>query len=221
MAGIVEVDEMLIPISYKGNHVRGSFVQRELKHGKDNGLPRKSFKRGSDNKSRSSRDKACVFCMVENGNKSFYAAVPGVGFMTDSMLDVTVAKHVNKDTAMLVADDYKITKNYFEQNGYTHTILMSNTSDNPKGHKPEIRGELHMQHVNALHHHIRNFLRPYCGVSTKYLSNYISLYIWLKTVGLTKQRKTTDQISVARAAAPDCYISRKLIESRPAVPLCA
>lgn len=221
MKGTVEVDEMLIPISYKGNHVHGAFGKRERKPGTSNALPRKSYQCGSDNKSKSSKDKACVFCMVENGNKAFFAAVPGVGFMTEPMLDVTVAKHINKETAMMVADDYKITKNYFRKNGYNHTTLLSNISDNPNGHKPEIRGEFHLQHVNAMHHHIRNFLRPYCGVSTKYLSNYISLFIWLKTVGLTKQRKTVDQISIARAATPDCYVSRKLIESRPAVPLCA
>lgn len=221
MNGNVEVDEMLIPVSYKGNHISGTFGKRNRKPGEDNGLPRKSYRRGTDNKSRSSKDKVCVFCMVENGNKSFFAAVPGVGFMTDPMLDITVAKHINKDNAMLIADDYKVTKNYFEKNGYKHTILMSNTSDNPKEHKPEIKDGLHMQHVNAMHRHIRNFLRPYCGVSSKYLSNYISLFVWLKSVALTKQKKSADKVSLARAAAPDCYVSRKQLHNRPAVPMCA
>lgn len=221
MTGTVEVDEMLIPVSYKGNHIQGSFGKRKKQPGDDNGLPRKSYHRGTDNKSRSSKEKACVFCMVENGNKGFYAAVPGVGFMTDPMLDVTVAKHIDKEKAMVLADDYKVTKNYFEKNGYKHMILLSNTSDNPKEHKPEVRDGFHLQHVNSMHQHIRNFLKPYFGVSSKYLSNYISLFVWLKSVDLMRQKRKADRVSLARAASPDCYVSRKQIHSRPAVPQCA
>ena len=221
MAGNVEVDEMLIPISYKGNHVKGKFGRRTRAHGEDNGLPRNSYHRGTDNISRSAKDKACVFCMVENGNKAFYAGVPGVGFMSETMLNATVAKHVNKGSAMMIADNYKITRKYFEDNGYNHTILTSNTSDNPKEHKPEIRDGLHLQHVNSMHHHIRNFLKPYYGVSSKYLSNYISLFVWLKSVQQMRQRNAADKVSVVRAATPDCYVSRKQLESRPAVPMCA
>ena len=221
MTGNVELDEMLIPISYKGNHVQGGFGTRKKADEAINDMPREAYKRGTDNISRSSKDKSCVFCMVQDGNKGFYAAVPGVGFMTNDMLDATVAKHVDKDKSMLLADNYKITQKYFEQNGYAHTILLSNISDNPKGHKPEIRGDLHLQHVNAMHHHIRTFLKPYYGVSSKYLSHYMAFYVWLKHVRLTKQRKPIEKVSIARAAMPDCYISRNTLRSRPAVPICA
>ena len=221
MTGTVEVDEMLIPISYKGNHMKGTFGKRERRRGEDNNLPRKSYHRGTDNKARSSKEKACVFCMVENGNKNFFAAVPGVGFMNDAMLNATVAKHVNKDNSMLLADDYKVTKLYLEKNGYKYMILHSNTSDNPAEHKPEVRDGFHLQHVNSMHQHIRNFLKPYYGVSTKYLSNYIALFVWLKSVGQMKTRKKADKISIARAASPDCYVTYKQLHSRPAVPQCA
>ena len=90
MKGKIEVDEMLIPISYKGNHVWGPFGRRVLEPGGDNGLPRKGYERGTDNRSTSSKEKACVFCMVENGNKGYYAAVPGVGFMNNNMLEITI-----------------------------------------------------------------------------------------------------------------------------------
>lgn len=221
MTGNIEVDEMLIPISYKGNHVQGAFGARRLCKGSLNDMPRKAYQRGSDNKSMSSKDKACVFCMVQDGSKSFYAAVPGVGFMNDTMLDATVAKHVDKTKAMMLADNYKITRKYFENNGYAHAILSSNTSDNPHDHKPEIKEGLHMQHVNAMHMHIRRFLAPYCGVSTKYLENYTALYVWLRNIKATKSRNSIEKISVARAASNDCYITRKDVLSRPAVPSCA
>ena len=221
MNGTIEVDEMLIPLSYKGNHIKGSFGGRKLEPGVDSGMPRKAFKRGTDNKSTSSKNKACVFCMVEDGNKGFYASVPGVGFMMPDMLRATVDKHVNKQTALMLADQYTITRKYFEDNGYKHRILSANTSDNPHDHKPEIADGLHMQHVNNMHRYLRAFLAKYCGVSSKYLANYVALYTWLKTVQLSKQRNGEEKASLARAAMPDCYVSRKSLESRPAIPTCA
>lgn len=222
LSGQIEIDEMLIPISYKGNHIKGSFAgERKRGHGIDNNLPRKSFQRGSDNKSMSSKDKACVFCMIKNGNEGFYATVPGTGFMKPQMLDATVAKHVDKERAHLLADNYRITANYLKDNGYSYETLLSNITGNERDHKPEVRDGKHLQHINAFHHHLRQFLRPYCGVSTKYLDNYVSLYIWLKNVAANKQKKQTKKISVCRASTPDCYITRKALEMRPAVPCCA
>lgn len=221
MTGTVEVDEMLIPLSYKGNHIQGGFGARKKTPEAINDMPRDAYKRGTDNLSRSPKEKACVFCMVENGNKSFYASVPGVGYMNEDMLNHTVGKHIVKESAMMLADNCRTTHNYLEFNGYQHTILASNTSANPNEHKPEIKDGFHLQHVNAMHRHIRKFLAPYCGISSKYLSHYLALFVWLKSVGVAKQKKTMDKVSVARAATPDCYISCQQLHSRPAVPRCA
>lgn len=221
MSGNVEADEMQIPISYKGNHIKGNFGRRTRTPGADNGLPRKSYQRGTDNKSKYPRDKACIFCMVQDGNKGFYAAVPGVGFMDEAMLNATVAKHVKKENAVMLVDDYNVTRKYLEKNGYAHMILKSNTSDNPRDHKVEVKDGLHIQHANNMHQQIRKFLRRYNGVSSKYLSNYISLYVWLKNVDVNKQKNHVDRISTVRAATPDCYITWEQLSMRPAVPQCA
>lgn len=222
LSGVVEVDEMFIPISYKGNHLAGGFTSRTFVEGMDNGLPRASYKRGSDNKSNNYKTKACIFCMADNANKGFYAAVPGIGAITPKMLDATVGKHVNKEETIMLADQCKITKKYFENNGYNHKSLASNVTDNQNDHKPEIDGEHHLQHVNSMHRHIRRFLAGYCGVSTKYLENYLALFVWLKSVkATTKQRKNTEKASISRAATPGCYIPRYAIESRPMLPMCA
>lgn len=222
MTGRVELDEMLIPISYKGNRVKGKVGSKRTRlPGEDNGLPRRSFARGSDNKSKSSKDKACVFCMVEDGNKAFYAAVPGTGFMSVPMLDHTIGKHVRKDSAILLADTYKVTQKYLQDESYRFMTLLSNTTDNTHDHKPEIRNGYHLQHVNAFHHHLRDFLRPYCGVSTKYLENYVSLFVWIKSNQAARQSKRIKTISIARAATSDCYISKCELDRLPAVPCCA
>lgn len=222
-SGQIELDEMLLPISYKGNHVQGApFNKRRLNEEKDNSnMPRQSYKRGTDNICKSSKGKACVFCMVKNGNEGFYATVPGVGFMNDVMLSATVGKHVKKEGTLVLADQYKVTARYLNINNYNYMLLASNTTNVLHEHKPEIQDDKHLQHVNAMHMHIRRFLRTYCGVSTKYLENYLSLFVWLKNVAARKQSKHTQKVSISRLAANDCYISRKGLEAFPAVPDCA
>ena len=54
MNGIVEVDDMFISISYKGNH----------KKSKNFTMPRKAYRRGNDNTG-SVFEKACIMCAVE------------------------------------------------------------------------------------------------------------------------------------------------------------
>jgi len=222
MSGEIQIDEMLIPISYKGNRIKGAIGTRRIReNGAPNGLPRKSFKRGSDNKSLSSKDKVCVFCMVEERNKSFFGVVPGTGFMDFNMLDNTLGKHVIKENSLILADQYRITANYLEANNYNHMILLSNTSSKSSEHKPEVREGRHIQHVNNLHAHLRNFLKKYYGVSSKYLDNYVSMFIWLKNVHANKMDKKLQKVSTTRASAPDCYITGRAIRQRPIVPICA
>ena len=222
MTGDIEMDEMLIPINYKGNHMKGQFsLERRRLPGEPNNLPRKSHRRGSDSRSTDVRDKACVFCMVENGNKSYFASVPGVGYMQENMLESTLPKHVNKDSAVIIVDKYKTTLRFLNDNNYSYVSLLSNTSDNPNKHKPEILDGYHLQHVNSFHSHLRAFLAKYRGVSTKYLENYVSLFVWLKSIKANKQSRHLKRVTISRASTPDCYISRKQIEAMPAVPMCA
>lgn len=221
MDGVIEMDEMLIPINHKGNHVQGHFNEkRRLHEGRENKMPRKSYKRGTDNKSLSSKDRVCVCCLVENGDKTFYATTPGVGFMNENMLNMVVGKHIKKETAIVLADQYQTTKKYLENNSYRFKLLASNTSENRKEHKPEIDGEFHLQHVNAMHHHIRRFLAKYCGVSSKYLNHYVSLYVWLRTMKVKKE-KELENAYVSTARSLSSYITYKELHEYPAIPQCA
>lgn len=222
LSGTIEMDEMLIPISYKGNHISGGFNDtRRSGRGVCNNLPRKSYKRGSDNKSASSKDKACVCCMTRNGNEGYFAVVPGVGFMRPDMLDKTVGKHIDKESSMMIVDNYKVTTNYLADHNYRYMSLLSNTSDNTRDHKPEIKDGYHLQHVNSFHYHLRKFLAKYCGVSTKYLENYVSLFVWIKNTGALKQKRQIHKLSITRASNADCYITQRELDARPAVPMCA
>ena len=221
LTGIVEMDEMLIPISYKGNRLKGSFGKRSYLDGLyESSMPRRAHARGTDNKPRSEKERMCVLCMVEDRDKTFFASVPGVGSMRNHMLDATVAKHTDKEKVLLLVDDAAPTKRYLEDNDYKYLALSSNVSKRKSAHKPKIQGNYHIQHVNSMHMHIRRFLAKYCGVSSKYLHNYISLFVWLKTI---KSNNDIDiqNSSIKRAAYSDCFITRKELHSFPDVPSCA
>ncbi len=103
---------------------------------------------------------------------------------------------------------------------YKGNHVKANMSNDPHDHRPEICGEHHLQHINSMHRHLRRFFRGYCGVSTKYLPHYVSLYVWLKNAN-TKKMKGLNKISVSRVSYSDCYISRRSLETMPAVPVCA
>jgi len=221
MAGRVEVDEMFIPLSYKGNHVKGSIGSKRIRlPGEENYLPRKSFQRGTDNRPTSHAERACVFCMVANAN-AFYGGVPGVGQITATMLDITLAKHVTKAQAKVLTDKNKVTVKYLKEKGYAYRSLASNVSDNSNNHRPEIVDGDHLQHVNVMHQQIRKFLRPYCGVASKYLDNYISLFVWLKNTQYVRRRKEVKNLSLSRASSYGTYIRSKDIYAFPAIPSCS
>ena len=222
LSGRIEIDEMFLPLNYKGNHVKGAIGTRRIRpRGADNGLPRRSFKRGTDNKPKSNKERACVFCMVGNCNQSFYGAVPGVGAMLPNMLDATLAKVVDKDSSVILADQYKVTRDYLETNKYLYITLAANTSDNPHDHKAEIQGENHLQHVNAMHRLIRLFLKPYLGVSSKYLENYVSLYVWIRSLRAKQEEWKIHEETLSLSSAPNSYVSWAELKSRPAIPCCA
>ncbi len=217
MTGTVEMDETFIAINRKGNHIQGNFNEkRTLESGLENKMPRAGYKRGSDNKSKNHNERICVVCMVENGKKSFYAAAACAGYMSTKHMDASIGKHVDSKAFMIIDSAHRNMK-YLDDKGYIYLPLLSNTSDNPKEHKAEIQGPYHLQHVNAMHSHLKAFLAPYKGVSSKYLQNYLSLYVWLRSMTV-KRISTIRELSLKRASFNDCYIPSKDFKNYPAIP---
>ena len=171
MAGIIEADELFIPVSYKGNHKKSTRFT----------MPRKSFKRGSDNRSNLS-PKACVMCAVERNGQS-YGEVLGVGQPTAKMIAHAFQERIAPDSIML-SDRALGMKSYFATKPDVDLIRLKSNVAGRKGRhdrgKPEIRGIYHIQTVNNFHKRLHDFLRGYLGVATKYLNHYINLFVWLE-----------------------------------------
>ena len=162
--GMVEMDEMYVRISYKGNHSKS----------KNFAMPRASFKRGSDNRSTTNTNssKACVLCVVER-NKAYSGIIPCRGLVNMPLLQ-NLFENKLSDESLVLTDGFRAYNQYFSAAGIEHIALEKN------GQKPAVKGPYHINTVNSLHSRFRKFLRGYNGVSTKYLKNYLALFLWLE-----------------------------------------
>jgi len=204
MAGIIEADEMFLPISYKGNH----------KNSKRFVMPRKAFKRGSDNRS-NAFPKVCVMCAVER-NGQCYGEVLGQGQPTTKMVTYAFEKRIAPDSIML-SDRTTAMKSYFSKKEKVELIqLKASIAGKKYGGAPEVRGIYHIQSVNNFHNRLQRFLRCYNGVSTKYLNNYISLFVWIENHKSMESRlEESLRTYIAEKAA---YVTANSLLDRAAVP---
>lgn len=207
LAGIVEADEMFIPVSYKGNH----------KHSKRFVMPRAPFKRGSDNRS-NKVPKACIMCAVERNGQS-YGEVIGKGQPTPKMIEYAFENRIMPDSVVLADGAYAINK-YFGEKTDVGLIRLQSTADGSRHSKiPEIRGIYHIQTVNNFHNRLNRFLRCYNGVSTKYLNHYVGLFVWIEN---HKAMETKLEVSLmADISKISTYIPAGSLFDRAAVPCIA
>jgi transposase-like protein len=153
LGSITEMDETFVALSFKGNHKK--FL-----------LPRKACKRGSDNKDRT---KACVFCAVERGVQSF-AQVVCRGNINSKLMQDYISKHF-KDEMIAISDGLRVYRKFFKNAPQEHIAV------NAKYRKS---GTYHINNINSFHARLKEFLAGYHGVATKYLNNYVSLFVWLE-----------------------------------------
>lgn len=162
-SGLLEMDEMFVRISYKGNH----------KNSKTFVMPRDPHKRGGDGHEQSIKSKAAVLCVVERG-KGFYASIPCRGMINNPVLK-SVFDGKLSDESVVMTDGLRAYKNYFDTTHAQH-IVLPGTKKGTRQFK--VIGPYHINNVNAMHHRFRDFLRKFNGVSTKFLKNYLALFLW-------------------------------------------
>lgn len=194
MAGIVEIDEMYVSISYKGNH----------KKSKRFTMPREAYKRGGESKTKAG-SRACVMCAVERNGQT-YGEVLGKGTPSFAKLAYAFEDRIMPES-IVISDKASSTKAYFKTRKTVELIqLAAHANRYQPNSPPEIRGAYHIQNVNNLHNRFRRFLRPYNGVSTKYLNHYVSLFIWLENYRLTKKQSIVEDTS-KYVSKTDMYVS--------------
>lgn len=184
--GIVEADETFMPISYKG--------AKEL--------PREPHKRGTKAKKRGlSIEKVCIPCAVSM-NRLSVSLISNLGKVSTADITNVLGNHIEEDT-MLFTD---CEKSYIPFAKSNHIDLFQCKTN--KEHK----GIANIQHINNYHSMFKRFMKPFNGVATKYLNNYLLWHNfreygkgvftdWLKQVCFEKYETTSRELQV-RSALP-------------------
>ncbi|MBW4864125.1 MAG: IS1595 family transposase [Paeniclostridium sp.] len=195
--GIVEVDEVFIRESFKGNHSKSTtFV-----------MPRQPRKRGKGRKDKKKRgisnDQVCIETAIDRKGNIVMGAVCNGRITTNDIVAFFDGK-LGKDITFCV-DSHK---SYMK----VHDKLNISLKRVPRG-KSMIDTVYHLQHVNALHSGFKRWLTHFNGVSSKYISNYLA---WFKFLQLSKKNKKSDRIKdmLINVATRETYITINTIRNR-------
>ena len=195
--GIVEADETFFAISFKGNHKKStSFV-----------MPRKAHKRGKQTHLRGlSHEKVCVPCAV-NRNGLSIAKITNLGKVGSKDIHNAFDNRISANS-ILCTDDTRAYNDFANTNSLELIKLKTGKSK---------LGIYHIQHINSYHSILKNWIRRFHGVATKYLNNYL---IWHNFVNYAK-KSYAEKTSIF---ADFCFTTNKKslskkIPLRPAIPL--
>ena len=86
-----------------------------------------------------------------------------------------------------------------------------------KGGKGTVKGIYHIQHLNAYHSNLKNFIGQFKGISSKYLNNYL---VWNNEVERRKNGFAEKAVAVLQQVASAIFEETcSALFLRPAVPL--
>ena len=170
LSGIIEADETYFALSFKGQK---------------KGLPRKARKRGGQGrKAGTSKDQVCVLTAIDREKNDWMKPVC-LGNLSKKYLEGDFAKVIAKDS-VLVTDKHRSYQNFAVDREMTHRRLYSRQSP---------QGAYHLQTVNSLHSQLKRFIRPFNGVATKYLDNYLVFWQWRNRDVLADLASRRDAVS--------------------------
>lgn len=176
LKGIVEVDETYVLESHKGQRT----------------LDRKPRKRGGKAGKRGlSCEQVPVLVAADRNGTTFSTVLPVVNADT---LKQAISPVVDRDI-VLVSDGHRGYPPCATAMGVRHEALNLSAGE-------RARGAFHIQTVNSRHSQLKDFLRRYRGIATKYLDNYLQ---WFHLIKLTPQ--TSPRACLAAAITRQAYSS--------------
>ena len=172
LTGIVEADETCVLESRKGAR----------------NLERKARRRGGKASKRGLSDEQVpVLVVADRGGATVSAVLPAVN--ADTLREV-IAPVVDEDI-VLVTDGHRAYPRCAAAIGAHHEALNLSRSE-------RVRGAFHIQTVNNRHSRLKDFLRRYRGVATRYLDNYLR---WFQRLEL---ENASPRACLATAIARPC-----------------
>ena len=194
--GIIEADEIFMPISYKGHH-------------KDFNFPRSAKHRGMANTKRGlSKELVCIPCVVNLNGKSV-AKIANLAKPNVKALNSVINGKVEKESVFVTNSLRSYLKLSNEMN-LNHIRIPRNKHSNG--------GSFNIQVVNNYHSRLKSMLvYDFKGVSTKYLNNYL---VYHNFVNFAKEsRKDKEQMLLNHILNTDCISKTESLRDRPSVPL--
>ena len=163
----VECDELELALSNKGSK----------------SLERKPRKRGSDFKPNQDTDEITTVQVVtavqRNGDK-YLKAVASKRLSKEQITKALEGKLA--ENTVLITDKHPSYKAFAKDNPtIKHKALLA------KDHVDKNDKTIHLQRVNNVHSQLRTFLRPFNGVSSKYLQNYLNWYAYVTIYVIVRQ----------------------------------
>ncbi len=166
LSGEVECDELELSQSEKGNR----------------NLGRKPRQRGTDFKRNQGKEKITtvqVVTAVERKGEKYLKAVETKRLSKKDIEKVFENKLAENTT--LITDKHSSFRAYAKDNPLIkHKTLLA------KDHVDKKDSSIHLQKVNNTHKQLRDFLKPFNGVSSKYLQNYLNWYAYIDKIKVSK-----------------------------------
>ena len=154
--GLIEADEVFFAESFKGT--------------KTINMPRESHKRGKSIKKRGiSKEQICIATALDRqGNLIIEPLCKGR--MTYKELENLYKGHIGENS-ILCTDSHKSYIRFATDFNLNHKRIKTGK------HKEDI---YHIQHINNLHSNLKRWMRRFNGVASKYISNYMHWFKWLR-----------------------------------------
>lgn len=208
LAGIVEVDEMFVSVSYKGNHSKSKRFK----------MPRDAYHRGSDNKS-ATGSKACVMYAVERNGQTYGECI-GKGQPTPLKVAYSFENRIMPES-IVISDGAGSIKKFYDNIPNIDLVQLKSPETAKRNKEAYFRvldGVYHIQTVNNLHTRFRKFMGKYNGVATKYLNHYVNLFVWIENY------KKINNVDINKelyeyALTKNTYICAKDFLNMPPIPV--
>lgn len=184
LTGIIEADETFYTISYKGSRN----LPRDPKH-----RGTKATKRGI------SSEQVCIPCAIDRNNAT-YGKISNLGKASSENLKNVFKDKIDKNS-ILCTDSNSSYRKFAKDNEYEHIEIKSGKHKN---------GVYHINHINAYHANLKNFISRFKGISTKYLNNYISWNSCMKMSAFDMLKSFVQTV---------CLLKYKSIANRPLIPV--
>ena len=148
LSGVIEADETFFRVSYKG---------------RKKNMSRPSYHRGTKASKRGlSRQQVCVPCAIDRSN-SVISKICNLGKISTRELTAFYEGKV-QEGAIFCTDSEKSYKGFTSSKEYKLVQIESGK------HR---KGIYHINHINAYHNNLKQFIYRFRGVATKYLNNYL------------------------------------------------